>query len=103
MLIPCLCRVDLEGAAASATYEVLIGNREWMQRNGLEVTGEVHKAMEEQEVQGQTAVLCVIDGQSTGSLLVSSGFVCPLHRQCCLYVQCSINSVTCTVFTHIAE
>ena len=96
--------LDLEGAAASATYEVLIGNREWMQRNGLEVAGEVHKAMEEQEVQGQTAVLCVIDGQSTSSFsLVSSSFVCPLHRHCCLHVRCTINSATCTVFSHMAE
>lgn len=54
--------LELQGAAAAASYEVLIGNREWMQRNGLEVKGDVHKAMEEQEVQGQTAVLCVIDG-----------------------------------------
>ena len=35
-----------------------------MHRNGLEVKGDVHKAMEEQEVQGQTAVLCVINGGS---------------------------------------
>ena len=87
---------DLEGAAASATYEVLIGNREWMQRNGLEVSGEVHKAMEEQEVQGQTAVLCVIDGQSTRSFSLVS-------RHCCLHVRCPINPVTCTVFSHMAE
>lgn len=48
---------------ASQIYSVLIGNRAWMTRNGLEVSDEVSKAMEEHEVQGQTAVLCAIDGK----------------------------------------
>jgi len=47
---------------ASQIYSILIGNRKWMTRNGLEVADEVNKAMEEHEVQGQTAVLCAIDG-----------------------------------------
>lgn len=51
------------GAMASQIYSVLIGNRTWMTRNGLEVSDEVSKAMEEHEVQGQTAVLCAIDGK----------------------------------------
>ena len=54
--------LEIEGAAAATSYDVLIGNREWMNRNGLDVTPDIDKAMEEQEVQGQTAVLCVIDG-----------------------------------------
>jgi len=52
----------LEGAAASTVYSVLIGNREWMHRNGLAVTDEMDAAMTEQETIGQTAVLCAIDG-----------------------------------------
>jgi hypothetical protein len=43
-------------------YLVLIGNREWMRRNTLEVTADINKAMEDHEVQGQTAVLCAING-----------------------------------------
>ena len=52
----------LEGAAASTVYDVLIGNREWMHRNGLAVTEEMDAAMTEHETLGQTAVLCAIDG-----------------------------------------
>jgi len=50
------------GAEASQVYSVLIGNREWMNRNGLAVTSEMDAAMTEQETAGQTAVLCAIDG-----------------------------------------
>ena len=50
-------------ASASRLFSVFIGNREWMQRNGLEVTDAINKSMEEREVQGQTAVLCAIDGE----------------------------------------
>ncbi|XP_064481626.1 copper-transporting ATPase 2-like isoform X2 [Ornithodoros turicata] len=41
---------------------VLIGNREWMNRNGIEVYGAIDAVMEEHEEKGQTAVLCAIDG-----------------------------------------
>ena len=51
-----------EGAAAPTVYDVLIGNREWMHRNGLLVTEEMDAAMTEHEDQGHTAVLCAIDG-----------------------------------------
>lgn len=53
---------DLRGAAASQVYNVLIGNREWMHRNGLAVTVEMDAAMTDQETTGQTAVLCAVDG-----------------------------------------
>ena len=59
------CCLDVNtptGAAASQVYSVLIGNREWMHRNGLAVTDEMDAAMTEQETTGQTAVLCAVDG-----------------------------------------
>jgi len=49
-------------ASASQVYSVLIGNREWMNRNGLVVTDEMDAAMTDRETTGQTAVLCAIDG-----------------------------------------
>ncbi|XP_030622832.1 copper-transporting ATPase 1 [Chanos chanos] len=46
----------------SAAYTVLIGNREWMRRNGLEIGGDVDEAMVEHERRGRTAVLVAVDG-----------------------------------------
>lgn len=35
-----------------------------MMRNAMDITPEMNKSMEEHEVQGQTAVLCAIDGEA---------------------------------------
>lgn len=43
-------------------YSVLIGNREWMHRNGLDIAADVESKMEQLENIGQTVVLCAIDG-----------------------------------------
>ncbi len=45
------------------TYAVLIGNREWMERNDIHVTNEIDSAMSKHERDGQTAVLIAIDGK----------------------------------------
>ena len=71
LLFWCRCRctitsfflVDLLGATSARTYDVLAGNREWMKRNGLDVTNEMNSILEEQEAQGQTAIMCAIDGR----------------------------------------
>lgn len=45
----------------TATYVVLIGNREWMKRNCLQVSPDVDNAMMEHERRGRTAVLVAVD------------------------------------------
>ncbi|XP_053908198.1 copper-transporting ATPase 2 isoform X2 [Cuculus canorus] len=50
------------GPSTSHTYSVLIGNREWMRRNGLHIANDVNDAMTDHETKGQTAILVAIDG-----------------------------------------
>ncbi|TRY98762.1 hypothetical protein DNTS_025499 [Danionella cerebrum] len=47
----------------TAAYKVLIGNREWMRRNGLQVPADVDEAMIEKEKKGCTAVLVAVDNE----------------------------------------
>lgn len=52
------------GDEGGGEYEVIVGNREWMNRNGVIVGGAVDTMMKLQEEQGRSAVLCVIDGNN---------------------------------------
>ncbi|XP_021954957.1 copper-transporting ATPase 1 isoform X3 [Folsomia candida] len=54
--------IPLGDATTIETFEVLIGNREWMRRNGINVPEAVDRIMIDQEDQGQTVVLCAING-----------------------------------------
>lgn len=49
--------------AEGASYSVLIGNREWMRRNGHHIKADVDAAMSSHETKGQTAILVAIDGE----------------------------------------
>ena len=47
---------------------MLIGNREWMRRNGHHIGADVNAAMSSHENKGQTAILVAIDGTATTTI-----------------------------------
>nr|XP_048312247.1 copper-transporting ATPase 2 isoform X1 [Myodes glareolus] len=53
------------------TFSVLIGNREWMRRNGLTISSEISDTMTDHEMKGQTAILVAIDGALCGMIAVA--------------------------------
>ncbi|KAG8452795.1 hypothetical protein GDO86_004547 [Hymenochirus boettgeri] len=56
---------------APEAYAVLIGNREWMRRNGLHISSDVDEAMSTHEMKGQTAILVAIDGELCGMIAIA--------------------------------
>ncbi|XP_010171211.1 copper-transporting ATPase 2 isoform X2 [Antrostomus carolinensis] len=62
---------ESHGPSASHTYSVLIGNREWMRRNGLHIANDVNDAMTDHEMKGQTAILVAIDGVLCGMIAIA--------------------------------
>ncbi|XP_021142534.2 copper-transporting ATPase 2 isoform X6 [Columba livia] len=62
---------ESNGPSASHTYSVLIGNREWMRRNGLHIANDVNDAMTDHEMKGQTAILVAIDGVLCGMIAIA--------------------------------
>ncbi|XP_021232503.1 copper-transporting ATPase 2 isoform X2 [Numida meleagris] len=62
---------DVLSPSSSHTYSVLIGNREWMRRNGLHIANDVNDAMTDHETKGQTAILVAIDGALCGMIAIA--------------------------------
>uniref|UniRef100_A0A672H903 P-type Cu(+) transporter n=1 Tax=Salarias fasciatus TaxID=181472 RepID=A0A672H903_SALFA len=56
-----LKQADSDSLVQTATYTVLIGNREWMRRNCLQIRPDIDEAMVEHERRGRTAVLVAVD------------------------------------------
>ncbi|XP_027743938.1 copper-transporting ATPase 2 isoform X2 [Empidonax traillii] len=63
--------LESRGPSPSHTYSVLIGNREWMRRNGLTIANDVNDAMTDHEMKGQTAILVAIDGVLCGMIAIA--------------------------------
>lgn len=90
------------GLVQTATYTVLIGNREWMRRNCLQVSPDIDKAMMEHERRGQTAVLVAVDGR--GLVLVGGGLyrrkcfmLIVKHFSLCIDLLCAMIAIADTV------
>uniref|UniRef100_A0A5F9DEF2 Copper-transporting ATPase 1 n=1 Tax=Oryctolagus cuniculus TaxID=9986 RepID=A0A5F9DEF2_RABIT len=58
-----IIEVQNSNALNSQQYKVLIGNREWMIRNGLVIGNDVDASMTEHERKGRTAVLVAVDDE----------------------------------------
>jgi len=43
-------------------YDVIIGNRDWLQQNSIDVSADVNRLMSERESTGETAILCAVNG-----------------------------------------
>ncbi|KAG8524815.1 Copper-transporting ATPase 2 [Galemys pyrenaicus] len=63
--------VPAETDMAPRTFSVLIGNREWMRRNGLTISNDISDAMTDHEMKGQTAILVAIDGVLCAMIAIS--------------------------------
>ncbi|XP_045703353.1 copper-transporting ATPase 1 [Phyllostomus hastatus] len=61
----------LSNAVNAQQYKVLIGNREWMIRNGLVINNDVDDCMIEHERKGRTAVLVAIDDVLCGLIAIA--------------------------------
>uniref|UniRef100_A0A8C6LRS4 P-type Cu(+) transporter n=1 Tax=Nothobranchius furzeri TaxID=105023 RepID=A0A8C6LRS4_NOTFU len=55
----------------SSAYVVLIGNREWMRRNGLQIRRDIDEAMMEHERRGRTAILVAVDNELCAMIAIA--------------------------------
>ncbi|XP_049561035.1 copper-transporting ATPase 1 isoform X1 [Orcinus orca] len=62
---------QLSNALNAQQYKVLIGNREWMIRNGLVINNDVNDSMTEHERKGRTAVLVAVDDELCGLVAIA--------------------------------
>ncbi|XP_048400098.1 copper-transporting ATPase 1 isoform X2 [Stegostoma tigrinum] len=62
---------EAQSERKSQIFLVLIGNREWMKRNGIHVSNDVDGCMIEHESQGHTAILVSVDGVLCGMIAIA--------------------------------
>ncbi|XP_051877017.1 LOW QUALITY PROTEIN: copper-transporting ATPase 1-like [Pristis pectinata] len=68
---PLIQEPQSESPEKSQIFSVLIGNREWMKRNGLLISEDVDSCMTEHESQGHTAILVSVDGVLCGMIAIA--------------------------------
>nr|XP_039264519.1 copper-transporting ATPase 2-like [Styela clava] len=64
-------KMVLSTASSSLKTKVLLGNREWMKRNGIVISKNVDNVMSEHETSGHTAILVCIDGKLICALAIA--------------------------------
>jgi Cu+-exporting ATPase len=52
-------------------FNVLIGNREWMRRNFIEISHKIDSKMESFEMNGNTCILCAVDNVICGLIVIA--------------------------------
>lgn len=57
--------------ASGDGLEVLLGNRQWLVENGVEVSDELHRVMCDDEEAGNTAVLCAVNKHAVAMLSIA--------------------------------
>ncbi|XP_063734174.1 copper-transporting ATPase 2 isoform X2 [Eleginops maclovinus] len=62
---------EVTSAGEPLSHPVLIGNREWMKRNGHHIGADVDAAMSSHETKGQTAILVAIEGVLCAMLAIA--------------------------------
>lgn len=68
-----------ENTQVGESTEVLIGNREWMFQNGVDLPRQVDLLLIKQEEKGETAVLVAANGKTFAPSMVYT--VCPQKQQ----------------------
>lgn len=58
-----LIGVERKAVDPNGKFLVIVGNREWMNRNGMLIDDNIDRRMYEEEEQGRSAVLCAINGE----------------------------------------
>ncbi|KAG8448220.1 hypothetical protein GDO86_015351 [Hymenochirus boettgeri] len=70
-ILPFITDHSVSNSSPTQTYSVLIGNREWMNRNFLTLTTETESTMTEHEQKGRTAVLVAVNGELCGLIAIA--------------------------------
>lgn len=70
--------------ACKTHCEMVIGNREWMNRNAIVISPEIKEQMEDEERTGNTSVLCAVDNQLFCMISISD----TIKPEASLAVQC---------------